>query len=406
MKYALWHGFCLAAEDAALFPPDAAACPQPAEPLVFLVAEDGFIGCGYRAVDTLSAIDEKGISALLPAQAGVGELARFVEQHGASVLNTTFQNAFPYLLAQAKRKTGYRVTLVGLGDVGGTALTALKLLGHEIREIRIYDPYAPMMARYELELNQVLSCGTPMPKITPCPEDALFDCDVFIFTASRSVPQVGSDVKDVRMVQYEANRDMLRTYAQMAREAHFTGLFCQVSDPVDHLARVVFLQSNRTADGVYDFGGLLPEQVQGFGLGVMAARAAYFAEKEGIDFSAGRVYGPHGADLIVANSSGESYNDTLSARMTEWAKTANLRVRELGFKPYIAPGLSSAALSILALLRGETHYGAVPIDGAYFGCRSRMTERGLCVQREPICAKLLERIEKTHRLLKEFDYHV
>ena len=38
----------------------------------------------------------------------------------------------------------------------------------------------------------------------------------------------------------------------------------------------------------------------------------------------------------------------------------NLRVRELGFKPYIAPGLSSAAVSILQLLRGQVHFGAVP----------------------------------------------
>ncbi len=47
--------------------------------------------------------------------------------------------------------------------------------------------------------------------------------------------------------------------------------------------------------------GLLPEQVQGFGLGVMDARAAYWARQEGIPFSHGRVYGPHGRGLVVAN---------------------------------------------------------------------------------------------------------
>ena len=73
------------------------------------------------------------------------------------------------------------------------------------------------------------------------PEEELFDCDLFLFTASRGVPPVSSGISDVRMAQFEANREIIRTYARKARESRFQGMFCQISDPVDLLCREVFL---------------------------------------------------------------------------------------------------------------------------------------------------------------------
>ena len=106
----------------------------------------------------------------------------------------------------------------------------------------------------------------------------------------------------------------------------------------------------------------------------------------------------------MANHPAEAYDADVSLRLTELARTANLHVRDLGFKPYIAPGLSSAAISILRLLRGEEHYGAVALDGVYFGCVSRMTRQGIALRREPICEELLKRLEETHGVLRAFDY--
>lgn len=166
------------------------------------------------------------------------------------------------------------MSLVGLGDVGSTVLTGLVLLGREIDEIRIFDPNPSACRRYELEMNQILSPdGSPMPRVRPCSEAELFDCDLFLFTASRGCPLWGRR-EMCGMLQFQANRDMLRHYARLARKARFRGLFCQISDPVDHLCRAVFLESNRDCCGRLDYQGLLPEQIQGFGLGVMAARAA------------------------------------------------------------------------------------------------------------------------------------
>ena len=277
MELKKWKQFCLCGMGGS-FPTDAEPADFLFSPLVFLVNRDPLRSRGWFAVSSVEELSEpEDCSVLLPPRSceATKELQAFVREHGATVLNTAFVNAFPFL-ASSKKQAGLRVTLVGLGDVGGTLLTALKLLGRELAEIRIFDPNEAQCRRYEAELNQVLSLDdTSLPRVTLCPQEALFDCDLFLFTASRGVPAVGAEVKDVRMAQFERNRDMLSAYAKAARDAGFRGLFCQISDPVDQLARVVFLQSNRDEAGRFDAKGLLPEQVQGFGLGVMAARAEY-----------------------------------------------------------------------------------------------------------------------------------
>ena len=412
MELKQWRGFCLC-RDASLgdcaFLPDAEVVRAPFAPLVFLVRRDGLKSRGHFAIDDLSElIEPEDTAALLPAQTRalppeLEALRPFVEKNGAGVLNLAFSRAFEQLSAPKKSKA-LRVTLVGLGDVGGNVLAALKLLGTELSELAIYDPDEARCKRYELELNQVLSPdGLPRPRVTIADPEHLFDCDLFLFTASRGVPPVGTQIADVRMAQYQSNAALLKPYARAARESGFTGLFCQISDPVDQLSRVVFLESNRAPDGTLDFGGLLPEQVRGFGLGVMAARAAYSARELGVDFSDGRVYGPHGSGLIVANDP-LRFDPTVSERLTEATVRANLRVRELGYKPFLAPAFSSAAISVLQLLRGQVCHSALPMGGAWFGCRSRMTQNGVLTVREPIAPALYARIRAAHRALEAFDH--
>ena len=89
------------------------------------------------------------------------------------------------------------LNLVGLGDVGGALLTGLKLLGHDVEQIGIFDPDEARMARYEMELNQVLPIdGRPLPKITCIGQDQLFACDALLFTASKGVPPLGQGPAD------------------------------------------------------------------------------------------------------------------------------------------------------------------------------------------------------------------
>ena len=91
----------------------------------------------------------------------------------------------------------------------------------------------------------------------------------------------------------------------------------------------------------------------------------------------GRAFGPHGQDLVIADSL-EHYNDELSRELTRKTVTCNLAVRELGYKPYIAPALSSAAISILLTLRGAWHYGSLYLGderGAFLGMKNRSRKR-------------------------------
>lgn len=274
------------------------------------------------------------------------------------------------------------VNILAIGDVGSTLLMGLKLLGGDvISQIGICDISEKLTARWEFEMGQV---SLPwdydaFPEVSVVPMESLFDCDVFVFAASRGIPPVGSQVKDVRMAQFETNAALVRQYAREARRQGFNGLWAAVSDPVDPLAKTAYLESNLNENGEWDGLGLLPEQVQGYGLGVMNARAAYFAKRDSRFASFlqdGRTFGPHGEGLWAANSISD-YDEELSRELTELTKTANLKMRELGFKPYAAPALSSGALSLLQTLRGEWHCGSVFLDGVYMGCKNRYTPAGI-----------------------------
>ncbi len=275
-----------------------------------------------------------------------------------------------------------RVNILAIGDVGSTLLTGLKLMGGDvISSIGICDLSDQITARWEFEMGQITLPWQydAMPEVEVIPPERLFECDMFVFVASKGIPPVGSQVKDVRMYQFENNAKIVTHYAKMARKANFQGLWCAVSDPVDPLAKTAYLESNKDENGVFDGKGLRPEQVQGFGLGVMNARAAYYAKRDdrfASFLTEGRSFGPHGTGLTIANSI-QHYDDALSQELTQLTVTANLKMREIGFKPYVAPALSSGALSLLLTLRGEWHCGSVFLDGIYMGVKNRFTPYGV-----------------------------
>ena len=220
-----------------------------------------------------------------------------------------------------------RVTLLALGDVGSTLLTGLRLMGGDvISSIGICDVRPGAAQRWEFELNQIQSPdGAAMPPVDIILPEQLFDGDVFLFCASRMVPDTSVTGGDVRMAQYGLNRELAAIYARMARDKGYKGLFCVVSDPVDPLCRAVLQESDRGENGESDGGGLLPCQVRGFGLGVMHARALYFAGRDGRFagyLTEGRAFGPHGEDLVLANSI-EHYDDALSRELTNRVAHAN-----------------------------------------------------------------------------------
>ena len=331
------------------------------------------------------------------------EAIRAGEVTAVNIRHPRWRDALDFLRPRAGKK---RVHLLAVGDVGGTLLTALKLIGGDvISSIGICDLNQNTVARWTAEMGQISwpwDYGA-LPEVEPVEPARLFDCDVFLFAATKSIPAVGSDVRDVRMAQFAANRPLVESFARQAREANFRGLFAVMSDPVDPLCKAAFLASNQDASGRWDGRGLLGEQIQGFGLGVMNARAAWFAKQDPrfADFlTEGRSFGPHGRGLVIANSVAH-YDDALSRELTELVETANLRIRDLGFKPYVAPAVSSGAMQLLLTLRGDWHCGSVCLGDVWFGVRNRYTPHGLETESLSLPDALFARLAETETLLRE-----
>ncbi len=299
-----------------------------------------------------------------------------------------------------------RIHVLAIGDVGSNLITGLHLLGGDVlSSIGICDLDEKVLKRWEFEENQIAYPWDydALPPVEIVEKKDLFDCDVFVFVASVGIPAVGSGVKDVRMAQFEKNSRIISEYAKMARSTGFRGLFCEVSDPVDPLAMVAFMESNRNESGVFDGKGLFPEQVKGFGLGVMNARAAYFARHEdrfASFLTEGRSFGPHGQELVIANSVGH-YDDDLSRELTQKVVTANMLMREWGFKPFVAPAYSSGALSILLTLRGAWNCSSVFMGGTFMGVKNRLTAYGPEAEILPLPDPLFSRISAAEETLRE-----
>lgn len=313
-----------------------------------------------------------------------------------------------------------RVHIIGLGDVGLNAALGLRIAGAgRVSQIGIYDIDRRLCDRLEIEINQILSPlgQTAYPDVAVLHEDELFDCDIFLFCATKSVPPLGAEAHgDVRIAQFEENRKIIAGYAKQAADAGFKGLFGVVSDPLDLLCGVVLQY-------------LHPDQIQGFGLGVMFARAAYYAKRlaaagpentgsrSGSTFpyacrnqsiypsdprfaaypENGRVYGPHGSGLVAVNSivPGE-YDDDATGELTRLTTNANISVRAIGYKPYIAPGVSSVALTIPEVIAGNWNDSARYLNGVFFGARNRLTISG-CEWEDPLLPDaLFDRLQKSY----------
>ncbi|WP_313125336.1 lactate/malate family dehydrogenase [Proteiniclasticum ruminis] len=259
-----------------------------------------------------------------------------------------------------KKEKPFTVSILGLGDVGGTLLMGLRLLGRDVlKEIRIFDLDEKKKRRYYLEINEV-SDGTELPPVKEVGIDKVFDTDVLIFTVSVYIPPLDTTLQDVRLVQFDKNRKILLSYAKQAEQSGFKGYYFIVSDPVDLLCM-----------NLMEEGGIESHRIRGFGLGVMEARARFIASEKGLLKEDLRTYGPHGRGLIVVNSL-KSYDEEISKELTHLTERENFRVRETGFKPYIAPALSSGAISIVKALKCDEHLSTFYNGKVFMGARNRL----------------------------------
>ena len=325
-----------------------------------------------------------------------------IKERRVSSLNTEYPNWQDVLTY--KFPSRWKINIVGLGDVGGSLLTGLRLLGGScIESIGIYDKNINTIKRWELEANQIFYpfAAYRFPEVYRLREDNIFDCDMFIFCATVGVPSLGEEQEDVRMKQFEGNSKIISDYARKAREKSFKGIFAIISDPVDLLCKVVFLTGNKDIRGEFDFKGLAAEQIRGYGLGVMYARAVYYSKQnpETAKYNReGGAFGPHGQGLVIANSL-KKYDESLSEMLTDQTVKANLEVRKTGFKPYVAPALSSGSYPLIATMSGKWHYSATFMGGVFMGAKNRLLKSGTEIERLDLPVILVEKIKESYKEL-------
>lgn len=279
-----------------------------------------------------------------------------------------------------------KVNVLALGDVGINLILGLKLLGGNIiSNIGIKDLNPNREFRIEMEMNQIaFPDERPVPEVNILKDEDIFDCDVFAFCASMNVPAADERIEDPRLVQFESNRKLISYYGKKAIEKKFGGLFAVVSDPVDQLAYELVKI------------GLSPWHIKGFGLGVMRSRALYFAEKTHIVKNVKskiRAYGPHGQGLIIANAVGSEYDEKISQKLTKLTLESNITTRKLGYKPFIAPAISSGAISVLETIKGNWNYSSVYFGECFFGCLNRFEKEYIEVENPDINSVLFKRLE-------------
>jgi hypothetical protein len=314
----------------------------------------------------------------------------------------------PYLRAMADpaRPGPFTVGLSGLGRVGGlaaAALAATDVAATGIDTLLLHDSDAANLERMGKELASVASWrgSVRLPKVeTVSLPEMLRRCDAFLFAAACAVPPLGAQ-GDVRLPQFEPNRQALRGALEAAAEAGYAGLFLVVSDPVELLAQTAFHDSN-APEGVFAGRGLAPERVAGLALGVMWGRALAHAQESGCGDRVARTgvpYGPHSQEVLVFDDP-EQPDLALSEAMTRAARNGNYRIRDLGFLPYMGPALSSIVLTLPRLLAGQEVLASGYVNGVYFGapCRLRW---GLTPTLRRVAPPVRQQLEGLHGLLRE-----
>lgn len=327
-----------------------------------------------------------------------------IKNREVTCINATYPNWDKVLELSLPKK--WRINIIGLGDVGGNLAAGLRLMGGDyVSEIGIYDIDLNKVKRWLYECGQILSPLNEAvhPKVYCLNEANLFNCDMFVFCLSVGVPEVGNEPEDVRIAQFEGNAKILAYYSKLARKHKYSGLFVVMSDPVDLLCNIAFKASNMDKNLLMNFKGLAPEQIRGYGLGVMHGRAAFFAQESNANYylNEGRCFGPHGEGVVVADSI-ENYNENVSDYLTLKTKNANLDVRSFGYKPYIAPAFSSGVLSFIETIKGNYHYSSTFMGGVFMGSRNKLLPSGTELETYKFPYKLYESLEKTYNYLKNW----
>lgn len=313
---------------------------------------------------------------------GLKKIINLVEGKNKSMLFGEKNNKLPIKLGDS-----YRINVAFLNKIGSNVVLALKLLGgSEIHSVGLFDENINLAKKYEYEMNQIdfpFNEGKSVSFET-ISEKRIFDCDLLVFCPDFSDSE-DSEGKTIRVAE---------KYAIEALECGFHGIFVVACESCEEICKTISKK------------GISCSQIQGFSLGAMDSRARKIARDNaeyGMYIKEGRVFGPCGADLVVANSI-QRYDEMKSRELTRLTMKSNLKLKSIGQRSYITNSISSVAMQIIAMLKGEWHYSAVYLgtekEGAFFGIKNRITNNGIELEDDYLDDTLFEHIQTAYNNLK------
>jgi len=144
----------------------------------FSVTDPSLIFLGEEGIHLLQK--PRKISSNLPFW-----LKEKIKEKRVTSLNTEYPNWQEVIAYQFP--ISWKINIVGLGDVGGTLLIGLRLLGGKhLKGIGIYDKDPKRVKRWEWEANQIFDPEViqTYPEVYALKEKEIFDCDLLVFCAT------------------------------------------------------------------------------------------------------------------------------------------------------------------------------------------------------------------------------
>lgn len=232
--------------------------PAPGTPICYLVEGDPVLGRGsfkvncpgqLRAPHGLEVLD----ASRLPDFPLDAPLSAALEEGLLTAVNTG-RAGWEQVLSQRAGTEKKRVNILAIGDVGSTLLTGLKLLGGDvISSIGICDLSDQITARWEFEMGQISlpwDYGA-FPEVEVISLEKLFDCDVFVFVASRGIPPGGLPGEGRAHGPVRKQRRHCEAVRPHARRPTSRGCGARCPTQWDPLAKTAYLESNRDENGVW-----------------------------------------------------------------------------------------------------------------------------------------------------------
>ncbi len=239
-----------------------------------------------------------------------------------------------------------KVGIVGIGHVGAHVAYSLALQGI-CDDLYLCDINKQKVVSERQDLIDAVCYMPHRVRVHNCEYADLAQCDIIV----NSVGKIDSSRE--RLAELQRSVDMIRTFVPLIREAHFDGLWLNITNPCDIIAHQV-----------WQLSGLPKNQVLGTGTGLDTSRLkAILARETGFDHKSITAYqlGEHGNSQFTAWSAVSFGGKPLAQLEAEQPETFALNKEALGTEAARAGWITFEG-------KGATEYGIAATAARMISC--------------------------------------